>query len=65
MSQRLARVVPPYRSGEPPCRIAASGRPADQRQHGIKYAGEMKPKIITKIDVYQGTQKQMNYLWRL
>jgi hypothetical protein len=40
MSQRLARVVPHYRSGEPPCRIAASGRPADQRQHGIKYAGE-------------------------
>jgi hypothetical protein len=25
----------------------------------------MNSQVITKIDVYQGTQKQMNYLWRL
>jgi hypothetical protein len=27
--------------------------------------GRMNSQIITKIDVYQGAQKQMNYLWRL
>jgi hypothetical protein len=26
--------------------------------------GRVDSQIITKVDLYQGTQKQMNYLWR-
>ena len=81
MSPRLARVALNDGSGEPPCRIVASGSASALRwtqepqfnhlnqgaqptnaSNASDILGMMNPKTVAKLDLYQGTQKQMTLL---